>query len=247
MSFKQNLAIQTLGLFGKTVTVQEVIRLSPSILRVRFESDDLRKLAWSAGDKIKLLVEQGALRSYTPSFLDRENGWMDIIIYLHGKGPGSQWAEGLQKGERSVFFGPSSSIPSITTEVPWASFFGDETTLGLADVLYQALPTQTPFSGFIEMNEEDLPSTKAFSAPLQAIQRQETHGKALLEALESCTFPEGQGMIWLSGEAGSVLALRKALLQRGFQRSQLLIKPYWSLQGKAHRKKLERGELRAGV
>jgi len=50
--------------------------------------------------------------------------------------------------------------------------------------------------------------------------------------------------MWISGEATSLVPVKRTLLERGLPRSALIIKPYWSVKGKAHRKVLERGELR---
>jgi len=245
MEFGQTIASAAAGLFGKSVTVTQAKRLSPHLLQVRLEGPAIRKAKLSAGDKIKIYIGGGEKRSYTPSAWNHEESWMEVIIHLHGNGAASKWASKLVGGERTEFRGPSSSMPSITKQVPWAMFFGDETAIGLAQALYHTLPAGVPFTGFIELDSSDLNALDACSFPHQAVQRDDVHGPAMLKCLDGLQIPEGEGYIWLSGEASTVQMLRRALLERGIHRRQLLIKPYWSVKGKKHRKMLEKGELRS--
>ena len=75
--------------------------------------------------------------------------------------------------------------------------------------------------------------------PLDAVVRGLTHGAELETWLEATPDLSGDGIVWLSGEAGTVLTLKKKLIQRGMTREQLKIKPYWSVKGHAHRKRIQ--------
>ena len=59
--------------------------------------------------------------------------------------------------------------------------------------------------------------------------------------LEEFELPEGEGTIWISGEADVALRLRDALLKRGVQRASIRFKPYWSTRGTRHRKAVDKG------
>ncbi len=122
----------------------------------------------------------------------------------------------------------------------WALFLGDETTIGLAAACLEALPETAPVLGAIEVSADDVGALSAFGVPLSPVVRSERHGEALLVWLAQTTLPPGQGVVWLSGEADSVMALKSALLARGVERSALKIKPYWSTRGHAHRKALQK-------
>ena len=191
--------------------------------------------------KIKIHVGDGQLRSYTPAAVNAEAGTMDVVVYVHGESPACLWARSLAVGDDMHFVGPASSMPGPAGRVPWAAFYGDETTLGLAEAITDALGPDTPVLGAIEVTPEDRAAVEPLR--LDAVVRDGDHGTALVSHLADASLPEGPGMVWLSGEAGSVLALRGALLERGLTRGQLRIKPYWSLRGKAHRKELERTVL----
>ncbi|MCB9766179.1 MAG: siderophore-interacting protein [Alphaproteobacteria bacterium] len=240
--FTERVAEQAVRVFGQAVTVTEVEVLSARLRRLRLSGDAVRRMDWSPGHKIKLHVGGGVMRSYTPARVDLEAGWMDVVFYLHGSGPASDWATAAEVGASSVFLGPKRSMAGAGEPMAQALFLGDETTLGLAVALLEALPEGVAVTGAIELAPEDAPALAALGLPLHAAPRAGGYGAALLRWLEAAPLPEG--MVWLSGEADSVLTLRDALLARGLRRSQLRIKPYWSTRGSAHRKTLERTALR---
>ena len=60
-----------------------------------------------------------------------------------------------------------------------------------------------------------------------------------MEWLKQTHLPKSTGAVWLSREAGSVLALRNILLEKGLRREEIKKKPYWSTKGHAHRKVLQ--------
>lgn len=223
--------------FGKTVTVAGIVQLSPRVVRLQLHGEALRGLDCPPGAKIKLHIGEGQLRSYTPASFDPTAGRMDIVFHVHGDSPASDWVTGLHADDDVNFMGPASSVKGPTEAIPWAVFYGDETTIGLAEAIADALPDSTPLLGAIEVDAAERDATAHLK--LDAATRGEIYGQALVQHLAQLQLPDGAGTIWLSGEAGSVLALRQALLDRGVAREQLCIKPYWSLKGKAHRKELE--------
>ena len=111
------------------------------------------------------------------------------------------------------------------------------------------LPAGVAVSGAIELAPEDAGVCAAMGLPLTPVARRGEHGASLLTWLNEqplLAAARGEpGVIWLSGEADSVRVLRDALRARGLERPLVRLKPYWSVRGKAHRKKLERGALAA--
>lgn len=226
-------------MIGKTTRVSAVSSPTPNLLRVRLEGRDLRGLSLRPGDKIKAHVGDGEMRSYTPSAVDPARGEMELLVHAHGDSAGSRWARALAPGHEVAFVGPSGSLDGRVAEgTAWIAFYGDETAVGLAEVILDALPPGTLVLGAVELAAADLGAVDAL--PVDAVERGGARGSALVRHLESLDVPAGEGTVFLSGEASSVLSLREALLTRGFSRQQLRIKPYWSVRGKAHRKRLEK-------
>lgn len=192
------------------------------------------------GDKIKVDVGS-AMRSYTPAQLS--SSLLRFVGVLHGQGPGSAWLDGLEPGDPVSFFGPARSLRRVEGALDWAAFVGDETTIGAAEALLGALSPGVKRFGALEVHPESVDAVAARSLGTATLPREE-RGAAMLRWAEAMPIPLGEGVVWLSGEASSLVPVKRALLERGLPRRMLRVKPYWSVKGKAHRKALERGALR---
>ena len=243
MAFSKS--IQSLGVraLGHEAQVTGVRRLSPSVLRVELHSERCAGVPFTPGCKIKVHVGEGEMRSYTPARIDASVGEMDIVVFAQGDSAASRWVNGLQPGNAVHFLGPGSSVPAPRGSEPWAAFYGDETAIGLAEALLSALPPNALTFGAIETHEDETDAVKHLD--LAAVSRRRASGEALVEHARAASVPDGPGVVWLSGEATAVVALREVWLARGVSRDRLRIKPYWSVRGKAHRKTLERTVLSA--
>lgn len=227
---------------AKRAVVTEIQDLAPRVRCIRIAGNELKGIDWTPGQKVKLKVDDWS-RSYTPARVDSEAGWMDIVFFLHGNGSASQWAAGVVEGERVRFNGPVNSMPGPEGTPDWALFLGDETAIGLAAALLEALPGSVNVLGAIELDEIDSHAVEAFGLPLTAAIRTEVYGESLLHWLQSTELPDGEGMVWISGEAMSALALRQVLKSRSLERVRCKTKAYWSCKGHAHRKALEKHQL----
>ncbi|MCB9797145.1 MAG: siderophore-interacting protein [Alphaproteobacteria bacterium] len=229
--------------FGRVVQVVQAEWLSPRIRRVRVAGPSLPDLDWTPGDKVKLHVGEGEMRSYTPARLDRARGELDLIFHVHGGGLASRWAAAAEPGVESFFFGPAASVSAAAAPHRRALLLGDETTLGLFQALAEA--SEVEVLGAVELAPEDTGAVAALGLPLEALPRGGAPGQALVDWLTRHAPAPEQALAWISGEATSVLLVRDALRSRGWEKAQVRVKPYWSTLGKAHRKQLERGALQS--
>ena len=224
---------------GFVAVVSEIEDLAPRVRRIRLSGRELIGIDWTPGHKIKLQAGE-KLRSYTPARVDADAGWMDIVFFLHGNGPASRWAASVSVGERTRFIGPVKSIAGLKSSPEWAMFLGDETAIGLAAALLESLPESVSVVGAIVVDAIDSPAIQRFGLPLNVALRQQAHGEALLDWLKDRKLPEGPGMVWLSGEAGSVRALKRVIEKRSpSAKVRCKTKSYWSCKGHAHRKALK--------
>lgn len=238
-------SVQQLGLrtLGHEAHVAEIRKLSASVFRVGLRAARVSNVAFSPGCKIKVHIGEGEMRSYTPASVDAARGSLDLIIFAQGDSPASRWVNALRPGHTLRFLGPAPSVAAPTGEEPWVAFYGDETAIGLAEALFHQLPPGTPTLGAVETRPEESAAVEHLS--IAAVARGDRPGEGLVEHARQVELPAGPGVVWLSGEATAVLALRQAWLDRGVPRERLRIKPYWSLRGKDHRKTLERTVLRS--
>ena len=224
---------------SNTVFVSQIEDIAPQIRRIRICGERIRKMRWSPGQKIKIKVGT-YLRSYTPAKVDSNLGWLDLIFHIHGKGVASKWAQDVCLGARISFIGPIDSMPSFDESPKWCLFLGDETTLGLSMALLNSMSNKVEKIGAIELSSENLIAVETLQLPLTPVQRDGQYGYAILQWLSQVQLPEGNGIIWVSGEVQMVRNLRLALITRGVQPEQIKVKPYWSLKGHAHRTSLQK-------
>ncbi|MBM2619389.1 siderophore-interacting protein [Actinoplanes sp. LDG1-06] len=120
----------------RATTVTEVSRLSPAFTRVRLTDEAFRKQVWTPGAKLQIRPRRGSFsfRTYTPVSWDEAQGAVELIAYLHGDGPASQWFKRVAVGDTCEVFGPRASIdlPGVTGPVVFA---GDESSVALACAL----------------------------------------------------------------------------------------------------------------
>ena len=198
-----------------TAHVSEVENLSPKLRRIRISGQSIKSISWKPGDKVKVMAGP-KLKSYTPTKVNTEEGWMDIIFFLHGNGNASAWAANASIGIEAGFLGPARSMPYLEKEPDWVIFLGDETTIGLAIGLLDSLPKTVKKYGAIELAQPDAPSLQKLQLQLTPAIRSQYYGEALHNWLEGFTIPQGNGVVWLSGEVSSVRSLKKHLARKRF-------------------------------
>ncbi|WP_226994143.1 siderophore-interacting protein [Myxococcus hansupus] len=217
--------------FAKPTRVTTIESLAPRLRRVRFVGDALKGAHFEPGHEVEFRVGPTAFRHYTPTHVDVATGALEVVFFLHGQGPGSAWAEALQPGALVDILGPGGRFV-LNREAQHHVLLGDETCLGLFVALLRALPPSANVSGAVEVSPgaEDWPGLVGL--PLTAVPRTgpTPRGMALLTWLESSGLEGSTGTTaYLSGHAGSIVMLRKELLERrGFAKRDVRSKAYWA-------------------
>lgn len=83
------------------------------------------------GQKIQVHLGGLVCRTYTPIEWNSVEGRTRIVAFLHGNGPGSEWASSVKPGALCQFIGPRASL-DFTANKGQTIFFGDETSIGAA-------------------------------------------------------------------------------------------------------------------
>lgn len=213
--------------FARPVRVSAVIDLAPRLRLIRFQGESLRGAAFRPGQEIEIRVSNSAFRHYTPSAFDPATGSVEVIFYLHGKGPGSIWAESLRDSQPVNVLGPGGSF-GLVDEAKRHVFLGDETTLGLFACLAKAAPGRCVGAIEVEWSCETWLSLS--DCPLDAAPRARgDRGAALAAWLEEASIEKSpETVFYLSGHAGSIMRLRSLLTERGWPKRQIRTKAYWA-------------------
>lgn len=214
--------------FARRARVTEVIEVAPALRRIRFEGASLRGVSFRPGQEVEFRVSDRAFRHYTPMSFDAQQGALEVLFFLHGNGPGSDWARRLSLESPVNILGPGGGF-RIAEESKRHVFLGDETALGLFTCMVRAAPQGT-VSGAVEVPAGSTEWTSRVGLPLTALERPPSRrGDSLLEWIERRWLcPDDETTFYLVGHTGSILRMRSALLGQGWTRRNIRTKAYWA-------------------
>lgn len=259
------LAVQRLRhpLKVRRVQVQQVHRLSPHLVRVRFAGEDLHDFhSASFDDHVKLMlpaepdgplvlpelgpdgpalppdVARPVMRDYTPRHFDPVAGVLDIEFALHGEGFAASWAAQARVGQPAGVGGPRGSFV-VPTGFDWHLLVGDETALPAIARRLEALPAS---SQAIVIAQTTAPADRRELPTPAALQlRWLTEGVdgGLAAAVGELRLPDGEGYAWAAGEAAEMAATRRVLVEQlGLAKERLRAAAYWKRGASAHHENL---------
>lgn len=218
-----------LKLFTRRARVVDIEEAGPAFRIVTLGGDALRNAAWTPGDKIQLQLGPWTRRTYTPMSWDAVYGLTRILVYLHGTGPGADWARSLRKGDECMMFGPRRSIVPDDERI---ILFGDETSLGLAAALRHGA-ARDDVHVVLEVGAAAdvrpvIERLRLGDARIEVRQDGERH-LAALQAHMTALLREHEGAeVVLSGRAGAIQHMGRALRQSGVGAARRQTKAYWA-------------------
>lgn len=248
----------------RTVTVQSVERLSPSMQRVVFFDDSLLdfrsdgfddhvKVFFPHPDTGQLVVphlgEQGVsiaedaqpiMRDYTPREFNHADKTLVIDFALHEAGPASDWARQAKVGDVLTVAGPRGSMV-VPLSYDAYVFFGDETALPAIARRLEELPATATALVVAEVNSatDELALQSAAELDTFWLYRSGNpmgQAELLLQALSYIEWPQGEVYTWVAAETNVARQLRKALIaQFNIAKDRIKAAGYWQIgQSSAH-------------
>jgi ferric-chelate reductase (NADPH) len=198
---------------------------------ITLQSESLKNLSWTPGDKIQVMLGGWVKRAYTPADYDPALGSFKILVHLHAGGPGTQWARTVKVGDNCAVFGPHGSIDLSRIQRP-AVFFGDETTFGLAKALQATAAKVEGIKFLFELSfaAESLDVLELLGMPnaSHCIRHEDEDYFSILERQMSELLDIHPKQFVLSGRSTAIQRLRSMLRRRGYGSSQFMTRPYWA-------------------
>jgi NADPH-dependent ferric siderophore reductase len=203
--------------------------------RLYFPPDPTDGTSWIPSVDSTQLVFPGGQKppnhEYTPRRYDPEAGELDIDFVIHGDGAASNWAANARPGHYLGLSGPRRSRV-IDGGVDWYLLAGDDTGLPSIARRLEELPAGTPALAVLEVAnaEEQQPIESRADLQLAWVHREGATGDVsdlLADAISKLTFPEGNVFAWAAGEASSIKAVRRHLVDRGIPLPQMRMTGYW--------------------
>lgn len=224
------------GLAARDLRVAALTQLTPRMVRITFEGDDLHDFkSLGPADHVKAffpdpetgeyhapyMTEDGMqrpdrakliARDYTP--LPREDGKLDLDFLLHGdNGPASYWASRAQVGDRLVVAGPrGSKLPPQGAN--WYVLVGDETALPAISRWLHHIGPDGNVTIFVEVDDaadEDYPLPYGYGVKWLHRNGAQAGTTNLLDAaVRAIEIPATDpGYVWAAGEATSLKPIRR--------------------------------------
>lgn len=217
-------------LFLRDGYVESIEALTKDFSLITLAGDGLRGVNWTPGDKVQVMTGDGFTnRTYTPISWDTPSGRMRFMAYLHGDAPGCRWIRNAHSNDVVRLLGPRNSInlPDVAAS---AVLFGDETSFSLAAALRgidEANIARCVFEvddidqsagalGAIGISDAILIARLPYDDHLARVSTELTGG-----ADDAARFV-------MTGKAGSIQAVKKALAMAGIGNTRMTAKAYWA-------------------
>ncbi|MDB5721309.1 MAG: siderophore-interacting protein [Alphaproteobacteria bacterium] len=220
----------------RTLSVQQVERLSPAMIRIVFGGKELADFASAAfDDHVKLFFpngEEAIKRDYTPRAFDRKAERLTIDFALHEAGPATDWAAAATAGDTIDIGGPRMST-IVPEDYDWWILVGDEASLPAIARRLEEMPHGAPVTALVAVcgsEEEQCLATDA-ALDLVWVHRpldRANEPDAMIAALASIEPRDGDGFVWIAGESTFARAIRAEFIERrGHPHPWIKARGYW--------------------
>jgi len=216
----------------KPMRIASVEAVGKSFRLLRIQGQGFRDITWVPGQKAQFFLGNLTKRAYTPIDFDPTEGAASFLIYLHGKGPGSAWAESVRVGDDCHVMRPQDSLDLSVSDVP-AVFFGDETSLAAAQALHRCSSQHISSRYFLEVSspaEAEEASRRLGLSNVSLFHRSMdgSHLIAIAAQMETNALNMQSPQWVFTGHAASIQTLRSRLSRSGITLSKGKTKAYWA-------------------
>lgn len=204
--------------------------LSEHFRIIALEGDAMKTASWIPGQQIQIALGSGLTgRTYTPMIWDRDAGATQLLIFLHGDGPGCTWARTAQSGSRYDFLGPTREL-RLAFDRPF-TLFGDETDFGLAIALQGAagFGIKPRFHFEVSNAAESRDVLTSIDVSDAHLVERTGDGQHLADMARVLATSANEGhQLVLSGNARSIQQMKKRISTLCGRAPAFIVKPYWS-------------------
>lgn len=216
--------------YYKSTVVSEIEYYDKKLKRVRYQGEGLKNVDWQPAQEIEFRVTDTEYRHYTPMLWNEQEGYTDVIFYLHNRGPGSLWADNLKVGDEVMLIGPAGKFVAKKSHKK-VVMIGDETSLSTYYGMQTLLKPNNETICVLEVYEDalkwaemiGLEATMLNTSTSQVGKKSEAWLKDFLERKDAREY-----VYFLSGNANTIKILRRMLVKRIVPSKQIFTHPYWA-------------------
>lgn len=222
----------------RRLTVESVRLLSPRMLRVTLQGDELAGFQSPSPDdhmKVFFPTSNGELqgRDYTPRHFDADAGLLTVDFALHEGGLAAAWAQHAKPGDPVQIGGPRGS-KVISAPNAWWILMGDETAIPAIGRRLEEMAPGTHVIAVVAVTgpEEELAfETKAKLTThwIHRSDKETSDPEPFLKLLSQLQLPPSPGLVWIGAETEVSKAIRSYFLTTlGHRPEWIKAAAYWS-------------------
>jgi len=224
---------------AQAAAIVAVHAISARFRLVTLRADAFRCVDPRPGDSLRLRVRPGVWRTFSACRLGDRADAVSVVVYLHGGAtPAASWATAIRPGDPCSVRTLEPTHRICAASDPTVAF-GDETSIGLIATLCDASAARGALEPIVEVDEpadarRALANLARRGYPLPADARllQRLPGAAHLveaETVLACHARSGRPARYLlSGGAGTVLRLSRALGAQGIRAEHCVPRVHWA-------------------
>jgi NADPH-dependent ferric siderophore reductase len=219
-----------------STTVRETTRLTPEMIRIVVDGDDLDGFGAGAFTDHYVKCKFGdKTRSYTVRDWDPERRRLTLDFVVHGDhGVAGPWAARARVGDTLEMMGPGGAY-TPDPDADWHLMVGDDAVIPAIATSLERVPADTPVFAVIEVSGPGHEQPLRSPGDLRVTWLHRAGGpgeepELQLAAVAALEIPSGRGQAFVHGEATAVRLVRRHLvLERGMAAESLSASGYWKL------------------
>lgn len=206
-------------------------QIASDVFQLSIRSSSIQKMRYICGQHIRVYVGEKSkasgkdnIRTYSIWKMEKEDNMIHIAACTHTNGTGSIWVKTVEVGEK-VFFSKPKGKFTIDHSFDSYCFIGDNSALGHLYELHRDLENKE-VKGIIYSNSlDELFKDIDDKKPFDFFEFGENPFDEICKLIDKN--PDDKSVVYIGGDGRLCVALNKYLIQKGWSRKNIKVKPFW--------------------
>lgn len=222
----------------KENTITEKQKISESAYRIRLQSESIKDAEFVPGYFLRIgigmteesLTMQDFVRSYSVWDIDRTAGTIDLAIATHSRGPGAEWAEQRQTGDK-VYFSWKKGNFLLDEHADSYLLIGDLSALSHLYMIRRNLPKDSQVKSILYSgHKSELYADTDGTTPFDFYELPQNPTEDIIRILnEIVPAMKGRKIVYVGGDSRVCVALNQYFRRElNWDTKQIKTKPFWN-------------------
>jgi NADPH-dependent ferric siderophore reductase len=209
--------------------------IAENAFHLTIQGDSLKNMQYITGEHLRIFVGlnltdnlNDKVRTYSVWRYDHIQTTIDLVICTHSDGIGSKWVHQLQIGQEVYFSNPKGKF-IIDNSADYYLLIGDASALAhLYEINRNLISKKDVKAFFYSKRLPELFKDIDGSQPFNFYEFPENPINELIPLIEEAlATSQGKGIVYVGGDGRVCVALNQYFKQKGWNKHQIKIKPFW--------------------